>query len=141
MKDLDRAVCLLQEGDHTCILCRDELLLTSQKRGIAPLLELLEAGELKDACVADKVIGKAAALLLLLGGAKGVYGKVMSESACRLLTEAGLQVRWDSLTDYVINRRGDGMCPMEQAVQHISDPAQAPALLKAALERLCKQNT
>lgn len=94
---------------------------------------------LKDACVADKIIGKAAALLLILGGAKAVYGEVMSENAHRLLTEAGLEVQYGSLVPYIVNRKEDGMCPMEQAVAGLSDPKEAPAALYAALGRLKAQ--
>ena len=136
MNDLNHALSLLQEGPYTCILCTGELVLTCQKRGIVPLLEFWEDGKLKGACVADKIIGKAAALLLLLGGAKAVYGEVMSETACKLLKDAGLQVRYGTLVPYIINRRGDGMCPMEQAVQQIDEPEKAPAALRAALQKL-----
>ena len=136
MKALETAISRLREGVHTCILCKEDLLLTSEKRGIVPLLEHWEAGRLKDACVADKIIGKAAAMLLILGGAKGVYGEVMSEKARELLLAAGVETRWATLAPYIINRKGDGLCPMEQAVLDISDPAQVPDALKAALQRL-----
>ena len=139
MNGLDRALSLLREGSYTCILCRGELLLTSQKRGILPLLELWEETKLKDASVADRIIGKAAALLLILGGAKAAYGEVMSENAYRLLTEAGLEVQYGSLVPYIVNRKEDGMCPMEQAVAGLSDPKEAPAALYAALKRLKAQ--
>ncbi len=135
MSDLARAVALLT-GEHTCILCAGELLLTSQKRGIVPLLELYEEGRLKNAALADKIIGKAAALLLILGRAKAVHGQVMSESAYALLTRAGMTVTYGELVPYIINRRGDGMCPMEEAVAALSSPEDAPAALRAALARL-----
>lgn len=136
MKALETAISRLREGVHTCILCKEDLLLTSEKRGIVPLLEHWEADRLKDACVADKIIGKAAAMLLILGGAKGVYGEVMSEKAKELLLAAGVETRWATLAPCIINRKGDGLCPMEQAVLDISDPAQVPDALKAALQRL-----
>ena len=136
MSALEKAISLLQEGAHTCILCREDLLLTSEKRGIVPLLEHWEAGRLKDACVADKIIGKAAAMLLILGGAKGVYGEVMSEKARDLLLEAGIETAFGVLAPYIINRKGDGLCPMEQAVLEINDPDKVPAALKSTLQRL-----
>lgn len=136
MSTLEAAITLLREGAHTCILCRNELTLTSEKRGISPLLEHWESGRLKDAVVADKIIGKAAAMLLILGGARGVYGEVMSETAHGLLLAAGIETAFGTLAPYIINRRGDGLCPMEQAVLEISDPAQVPAALQATLQRL-----
>lgn len=136
MSTLESAAALLRESVHTCILCKPDLLLTSEKRGIVPLLEHLEAGRLRDAFVADKIIGKAAAMLLILGGAKGVYGEVMSEKAKELLLAAGIETAFGSLTPHIINRKGDGLCPMEQAVLDLSDPKEVPAAIKAALQRL-----
>ena len=136
MSTLESAAALLRESVHTCILCKPGLLLTSEKRGIVPLLEHWEAGRLQGAFVADKIIGKAAAMLLILGGAKGVYGEVMSEKARELLLAARVETAFGSLAPYIINRKGDGLCPMEQAVLELDDPKDVPAALKATLQRL-----
>ena len=49
----------------------DTELRTDDRRGILPLMQWLSDGEfLRGAVVADKVIGKAAAFLLVLGGGK-----------------------------------------------------------------------
>lgn len=143
MNSLTRAMTMLQNGGYTCILCDCNRVLTSKTSGIAPLLERIETGE--DLCgmaVADKIIGKAAAFLLLLGGVSAVYGEVMSERAKTLLENAGVTVRCGSLVKAIRNRTDTDICPMEKAVAALNDPAdapQAPALLRAALERL-KQN-
>ena len=68
MKNLPAATELLRQGSYTCILCQQGRFLTSEKRGIMPLLCWLEEDRLKGSCVADKIIGKAAALLLIFGG-------------------------------------------------------------------------
>lgn len=139
MEALTYVVELLHSGGFSCVICNGSQVLTSQKSGIAPLLEQVESGEvLRGASVADKVIGRAAAMLLLLGGAKAVYADVMSASAKALLSNAGLTVRYGELTKYIVNRRGDDQCPMEQAVASLTDPKDAPAALHAAIERLKK---
>ena len=51
-------------------------------------------------------------------------------NACQHNETLGVQ-RHGAMTEYIINRRGDGMCPMEETVRMISDPAAAyPALLQ-----------
>lgn len=127
---------LLREGGYTCVLCTEREILTSQKRGIRPILEHWEAGRLAGASVADKIIGKAAAMLLILGGAREVYGQVMTEEAHQILTEAGIKASFGCLTDHITNRTGDGLCPMEQAIRDLNSPADAPAALRSALEKL-----
>lgn len=134
---LSRAVRLLHAGGYTCVLCDPDRVMTSKKAGIAPLLERIEGNEnLNGVCVADKIIGRAAAMLLILGGVREVHGDVMSEGAKALLEAHGIAVRYDTLTKQIVNRKGDGPCPMEQAVAALTDPADAPQALRAALDRL-----
>ncbi len=140
MSYLSRAISLLQHGGYTCILCDRDRTMTDKKTGIAPLLERISEREpLQGMCVADRIIGKAAALLLLHAGVSAVYGEVMSEQAFRLLTQAGLTVRYGTLVPFIQNRAGTDRCPMERAVEAVDDPAQAPAALRAALAALKAQ--
>ena len=137
---LSDAVHLLHSGGFTCVLCSRSRVLTSAKRGIAPLLEWIEAGEdLRGVCCADKIIGRAAALLLVRCGASAAHGDVMSAAAKELLEANGVAVSYDALTEQIINRRGDGPCPMEQAVAGLTDPAAAPQVLREALNKLSQQ--
>ena len=132
-----RAVRLLHSGSYTCVLCDKNRVLTSRQNGIAPLLCRIEDGEnLTGTVCADKIIGKAAALLMIFSGIRAVHGEVMSRTAKALLEQAGIAVSCDALTDFIINRKGDGPCPMEKAVADVNDPAQAPAVLRATLNKL-----
>lgn len=136
IKPLQRAISLLDRG-YTCVICDHDRVLTSRKTGIAPLLERWEAGEpLNGVSVADRIVGKAAAMLLLLMGASEVYGSVMSEPARELLTAAGVGVSYGTLVPGIVNRTGDGPCPMEQTVAALTDPAEAPAALRQKLDAL-----
>ena len=137
MKELKRAEALLRRGDYTCVICDRDRVLTSTKKGIAPLLERITAGEdLHGACVADHVIGRAAALLLIHAGASAVYGEILSEKAAQLLKKHGLRVQYGTLVPEIRNRGNTGPCPMEQAVAEIDDPAQAAPALAAKLAAL-----
>lgn len=137
MRELERAVGLLQTGEYTCVICDRDRVLTSRKKGIAPLLERVTAGEdLRGVCVADHVIGRAAALLLIHAGASAVYGEILSEKAEQLLKKQGLRVQYGTLVPQIRNRDNSGPCPMEQAVENITDPSQAAAALAAKLAAL-----
>lgn len=129
---LKKAVAYLT-GDVTCVLCRAEDIQISREKGICPLVLWLAEDEnaLRDAIVADRIVGRAAAFLAVEGGARAVYGEVMSEGAVSVLQDAGLVYEYKTLSDRIINRRGDGPCPMEQAVADITDSAQAAGILRA----------
>ena len=131
--DFERAVSLLHRDGYTCVLCDRDRVLTSREHGLAPLIRLLDTNEsLQDMAAADRLIGRAAALLLLAAGVKAVYGEVMSEEAHRLLSDAGVRTE-------ILNRAGTAPCPMEQAAEAVTDPAEALPVLRQALQELQKQ--
>jgi hypothetical protein len=119
------------------VLCRDEIVYTTTERGIKPLIDWLDSGE--DTCgfsAADKVVGKAAALMYSLLGVRRVHGNVMSESAVKVLRRNGIEAYWDRLTENIRNRAGTGLCPMESATLHIDEPEEALPVILATLDRL-----
>ena len=135
--DLNKARQLLASEGYTCVLCCEEQRYTSTRRGVAPLLQWLDEGTpLEGFSAADKVVGKAAALLYCLLKVKELYAAVISRSALEALNKGGIPVYYDTLTEGIINRAGTGPCPMEAATKEISDPALAPAAIRKALEAL-----
>lgn len=133
--DMERAIEKLEGGQYTCVLCRGDVMYTSTERGVKPLLGWLDGGvDLKGFSAADKVVGKAAAFLYVLLGVEEVYAHVMSKSAMEVLKEGGIRSQCDLAAQYIINRKGTGRCPMEEAVSEISVPEEAlPAIRKRFL--------
>ena len=68
---------------------------------------------LKDAIIADKIIGKVAASILTIAGVKEIYADVISKYAIPVLEENNIKYEYKILTEYVINNSKTGMCPME----------------------------
>lgn len=131
MHDLERARTLLTEGSYACVLCRADACYTSRGKGISPMLDWIGAGmELKGFCAADTIVGKAAAMLFVLAGVGAVYGRVMSTAGKDYLTAHGVACSYDTLTERIVNRTGDGVCPMEQTVAQLEDPQAAYAALR-----------
>lgn len=57
---------------HTICLCKDGKLLTSDKRGISPMMDFIEEGrDVTGYSVADKIVGKAAAFSFRPCGSHG----------------------------------------------------------------------
>lgn len=135
-KNLERAKEQLEKG-FTCAFCKDEAIYTAKGKGIKPLLDLVESGEdLNGFSGADTIVGKAAAMLFVLAGAKAVYGEVMSEKGKAVLEEHGIYCSYGRLVPKIINRRGDGECPMEMAVNDVSEPIEAVQKIKAKIAEL-----
>ena len=139
MSDIERAKSLLKSGGYTCVLCRGDITYTDTQRGVAPLMEWLGNGtDLRGFSAADKVVGRAAALLFMLAGVAELHSDVMSRAAADILKDSGIRFSYGELTDHIINRRGDGICPMEQLTADISDPSAAYDAIKQKLTELRK---
>lgn len=122
MNDIEKAKKLLSGGNFTCVLCKGDTSYTSTGKGVSPMLTFLENGtELRGFSAADKIVGKAAAMLFVCAGVTEVFAEVMSKAAVNYLKERGIACSYGVLTDKIINRKGDGLCPMELAVIDIED--------------------
>lgn len=79
--------------------------------------------------LADRVIGRGAALLLLKGMVSEVFAYVISEPALQLLLKNNVKVTYDTLQAHIINRKGDGICPVELLTSATDDPDEALSLI------------
>ena len=130
--DVARLKSLLSDGGYTCIVSNGDDIYPSVERGIRPLVELIRSGiNSKGFFAADKVVGKAAALLYAYMGVSVLYACVASADALKVCERYGISLCYDTLTENIINRKGDGLCPMELAVADIDDPETAYAAVAA----------
>ncbi len=107
----------------TCVAINEHMQYESKKKGIAPLYDPMEKKYdfFKGCDVADRVIGKAAAMLLIRGKIKKLHAHLMSEHAIQLLDQYHIPYTYDKKVPFIQNREGTGMCPMEEAVLSISN--------------------
>ena len=120
MSDLDTARENLK--NHSICLCRNGEIIVSDKRGISPMMGFISQGlDLEGYSAADIITGKAAAMLFVKAGIVSVYSKVMSYPALDYLKEHGITADYGELTERIINRTGDDICPMEKTVMDIED--------------------
>ena len=119
---------ILEEQDCGLVVINACGTLTYQERGVRTLLTV-PPGTLSGAFVADRVVGKAAALLLVRGGAIAVYARIISEPALKLFEKYHVVCIHGDVVQNVENRDRSGICPMESAVLEIDDPAKAYEVL------------
>ena len=102
------------------------------KKGVRDLEDLLdhEPSFLRGAMIADKVIGKAAAALLLRGGVVEAYADVLSRKALLLLDGSGLAYTCGQQVAAIVIPEGDSRCPLEQIVGDAQTADEAEARLR-----------
>ena len=115
---------LLHEGGYSCVIRKGSDTRTFHKRGVADLYELLsnESEFLCGSLIADKVVGKGAAALMILGKVGEVHADVISTPALSLLHQYGLPVSFNQETDRIMNRNKDGLCPVETLCLNLESP-------------------
>jgi len=138
---LTEALKLIDSGKISCVVVSGgSIVHTADGRGVSPLLAAY-AGEpeiLKGAFVVDKIIGKAAAMILTLGGASRVYGLIMSVSGREYLERHGIAAEFGRCVDVISNRERNGICPIEKSVMDIEDPCEGLDVMSAAIREMMK---
>ena len=114
--ELSEITQLLHQDNYSCVVRNSVETQTFSRQGVRDLLSLYEERPefLYNALVADKVVGKGAAALMILGKVAGVYAAVISKPALDLLTEHNMYVKYDTIVPNIINRTHTGVCPVEQ---------------------------
>ena len=129
----DSAMRILESTDSTLVLLGENEKIESRERGVAALLKFYgEKKELSSFCAADKVVGKGAAVLFSLL-------RIKSKEAKEILEENGIIARFKTLSEYIVNRRGDGICPIEKAVGNERDLQKALVLIQNRIAEMKKQ--
>jgi len=138
---LQKAKKMLETGNFTCVVCREEVVYTTTARGVAPLLHWLDSGvDLTGFSAADRVVGRGAAFLYCLLGVQAVYARVMSLPAAEVLRNHGIRAEAETFVDGIINRRGDGPCPFEAAVMNILEAQEALTAIRNTRRQLQEGN-
>lgn len=126
----------IDEGATLVLSRKGEIFSVRNGRGIGPLIEALEAGELAGSIVMDRVIGRAAAAICAMGRAAEVHTSLAAEGAEKILSSFGIKLQAQLVVPGILNRQKEGLCPMERAVKGLDDPAAMVIEIKKTLERI-----
>lgn len=115
-EERDNTIALLFDEDCSCVVRKDDTIRLFRRRGVRDLLQLLhdEPQFTAGAFIADKVVGKGAAALMVLCGFREVFADVISTPARRLLDEAKIRLSFSVEVANITNRTNTGICPVEK---------------------------
>lgn len=113
---MEKLIKLLHNGNYSCVVENFDEVFTFTGKGVSDLYDMVKNKPcfLQNARIADKVIGKGAAALMILGGVKEIYADVISLSALVLLREAGLDADFRQIVPFIWNRDKSDWCPLER---------------------------
>lgn len=138
---MEEAKKLIQDGKAECVLIKSDSIYQERGRGVSPLLVMYDGHKdvMQGATLVDKVIGRAAAAIAICGKVKHVHGELMSEDAVEFLNDNGITTSYTTLVHRILNRKRDGLCPLEQSVEGIDDAADALVSLRKRIASMQRQ--
>ena len=80
--------------------------------------------------MADRVVGKAVALLCVYVKIKAIYAMTLSRLGKAVLEQHGIYHKWAQLVESILDTRMTSQCPFEELAAEILDPTQAYLKLK-----------
>ena len=121
--------CVIYNNDHTHLF---------HKRGVQDLHQLLRSSPdtLRGAMIADKVVGKGAAVLMTAGGVRWVYADVISQSALEFLLTHNIEAEYGRVVPNIINRAGTDICPVEKLCMQCDNIEDALTLIDEFIEKM-----
>lgn len=134
MQDLEIAKRRLKEKGLTLSIVKgNEIIFESSSHGISGFLEAIERlrDRLERASVADRVVGKAIALLCIHAKVKAVYASILSKRGKVVFEEYAVYHELDDLVESIFDTRKGRICLFEKLAIRISDPAEAYQKLRA----------
>ncbi|MBU5427376.1 DUF1893 domain-containing protein [Tissierella pigra] len=125
MNDIELARKVLKQEDLALVVVKNgEIVFKSKDKGIKPMYILAtEVKELsKGGSLADRVIGKGAALLCRYIGIEEVYTELISEGGINTLEKYKIPYIMEKSCPYIKNRDKTGYCPIEKLSLDIDNP-------------------
>jgi len=138
-EDLELAKKKLHEKGLTLVIVKDSrVLFESKAHGVSAFLEALDKfwDKMRGTSVADKVIGKAIALLCIYAKVRAVYSSTISVKAKQIFENHNVHFEWDTLVEKILDAHGGDVCPFEKAIMEIDNPKEAYEKLKALQKAL-----
>lgn len=132
MTDIEMAKQILEEENQKIVVVKDgKLVFKSTDRGIKPMYDLAKdmKENVKGSSLADRVIGKGAAILCDYIGIKYLYTDLISENAIHILDKSDISYEYLESCNYIKNRDKTDYCPIEKRSLDTEDP-------KVLLERI-----
>jgi len=134
-EDLKLARQRLKQKNLTLVVVkRGKVIFETGVHGISGLLNAIEGlgARMRGSSVADKIVGRAAALLCVYSGVVAVFAITASDGGIEVLLKNNVSVELERRVLHILDSKGTGVCPFERLASSFSSPEEAYEGLKAA---------
>ena len=131
--DLEIAQNLLRKGGFSFVVVKDGNVLAKESgSAVQPLAKFLDehSEDVRGASLADKVVGRAVAILSVFYGIRSVFAMLVSQGAVKFLGDHGIYCGFDREVPFILNMQGDGPCPIEKSLVHVETSEEGMRILR-----------
>ena len=109
-----------------------KVIFETKAHGIMDLLKATEefGKDMRGSSIADKIVGRAAALLCAYIEVAAVYAVTIDDNGLQILKDNNIYCQFENIAPYILNLNKDGICPFEKLLINTSDPKEAFRKLK-----------
>jgi len=133
--DIDIAKKDVKEKRFALSIVKDgETLFQSRMPGITALVQAIDEDQLRfrGASAADRILGKAAAMLFVYSEISSIFASIASQDALTTLKRFQVPLEYEKIVTKILNRTQTSTCPFERLVIDVDTPEEAFRRLKCA---------
>lgn len=133
MRDLKLAKRVLKERDLTLVVVKKgKIIFEAKSHGINDFLQAIKEfkKELEGSAVADRIVGRAAALLSAYSKVASVFAVTISEEGRKVLEDWNIFCEFENIVAHILNYQKIDVCPFEKLASNLTDPNEAYEKLK-----------
>jgi len=137
MQDLKLAERRLKEKNlNLVIVKRGKIIFGTATHSITGFLQAIKElnKELIESSVADKIVGRAAAMLCVYSKVASVFAVTISEEGIRVLEDNHVFYRFENRVPNILNENKTDICPFEKLTAGFVDPKEAYEKIKSFME-------
>jgi len=134
MRDLEIARRKLKDANLSLVIVKNsKTIFETKSSGIRGFLQAIDSlnKELAESSVADKIMGRAAALLSACSHVYAVFAVVISEEGIKVLEDNDIPYQFERCVPKILNSKGNDVCPLERLTLTITTPVEAYSKLKS----------
>jgi len=132
--DLNLARQRLDNKNLSLVIAKEgRVLFETEAHGISGLLDAIKTlgNSMVDSSVADRIVGRAAALLLVYSGVAAVFAVTVSNGGIKVLETNNIFIEFVRRVPRILDSKRVDVCPFERLVAESSDPREAYEELRA----------
>jgi hypothetical protein len=136
MNDLEVAELRLMNGDLSLVFVKNgEIVYHDNQSGLRPLVNAIRihGQALRGSSLADRIVGRAASLLVIRAQVDSLFASTLSSGAARILERNRVRYQCVKMVKNILNRDGTDICPFERLVFDTDDPNESFRRINAAI--------